>query len=514
MERFKEISEEVRDYIDKQYTAYLFYTTLENKDRYYECSRCRQSGIVPKIKRTEREADRTLERAKHNDKGMCPFCGTVCTLKNNGIAKKRLNLWEERRFVLVETTEAGEVLLRSLDTWRGYANIECRPHIEETKRFVLYPGGYEVYQKKYYGRWNRLKKSIADAFPMKSYLNPSYADYDFIDLGKLKSVDFMRYSSVHEYLALVDHAHYPCAEARAIRYLCEYAKHPRLEMFVKCGLASIVKELVWYGKKHKGIIDWNAKTPWGALYLTKNEYKVLMKTKDEYRYLSVECLHHWRKVKPKAKIEDAIALCESEIYQYNRDYLVKYVFSLDIPVGKILKINDRRRDFWRDYIQAAEKLGYDLKNPVVVFPKNLKKAHDTATSAVRYEANRKMEEEAKKSLSKRRKDYNFESGALFIRIAETMQEIIDEGTKMKHCVGGYAERHMKNQTTILFVRRADDPETPLCTVEWRQGEIWQAYCFKNTDPPPEIKAFLAEWLGFINKKKTKEDAGALVASVA
>ena len=512
MERFKPITEEIEEYIDKQYTAYLFYTTLENKDRYYECSRCRQSGIVPKIKRTEREADRTLERARHNDKAMCPFCGTVCTLKNNSIAKKRLNLWEERRFVLVETTEAGEVLLRALDTWKGYANIGCRPHIEEKKRFILYPGGYEVYKKDFYDRWNHVKKSRSDAFDMKPFTSAYYADYDFIMLGRLKSVDFMRYHSLHEYLALVEGE--TCAEDRTVRYLCEYAKHPRLEMLVKCGLASIVKELVWYGKKHKSIIDWNAKTPRGALYLTKPEYKTLMKAEDKYRYIAVECLHHWRKVNPKAKIENAITICEAGIYQDCRNYLEKYVFTLDIPVKKILQINDRRREFWRDYIQAAEKLGYDLKNPVVVFPKDLKEAHDTAISAVSYKVNREMEEMAKKTLAERRKKYNFESGDFLIRIAETMQEIIDEGKKMHHCVGGYAERHMKDQTTILFVRRADDPETPLCAVEWRQGKIWQAYCFKNTDPPPEIKAFLAEWLGFINKNKVKEDAGALAASAA
>ena len=511
MERFKPISDEDLDYIDKRFTAYLFYNTM-NGGRYYECSSCRQEGFIPKLKRTETDADWILERAKHNDKVRCPFCGAVCTLKNNGISKKRLNLWERRWFVLIEVTEAGEVLLRALDTWKGYANFQNRPHIEEKRRWILSPGKYEYYGKSdYSGEWWRVEKSITDAFPKNKGFYAYYYEkddgYEFIGLERLKAVDFMRYCAIHEYLALVGFNTYPCVEARAVRYLCEYAVHPRLEMLVKCGLESVINEIL-DGRKRRGIIDWEEKTPWEALRLTKPEYKRLLQEKDQKRYFAVECLHRWRKQKPKARIEDAIMLVDEMCYREFEPYLKKYIFPSSVSVSKIVKcLNGRQRGYWRDYIDAAEKLGYDLNDPVVLFPKNLKEAHDTATSAVKYEANRKLEEEAEKSIEKR-KHYNFVSGDYLIRVAETMQEIIDEGTALKHCVGGYAERHMKGFTTILFVRRNDEPGTPFCTVEFRKGEIVQAYCFKNTEPPQEIKEFLAAWLDYINQKQKKEEAGA------
>lgn len=511
MDRFKPIKEEDLEYIDKRFTAYLFYNRLDG-GRYYECSRCRQSGIIPKIRRTDCEADRALENAIHNNIVRCPFCGAVCTMKNSGIAKGRKSLWEERKFVIVETTEAGEVLLRALKAYRGYGNFNAMPGIDETKRWVLTPGKVEIWECGFYGRWNKLKRSLKDAFqdsPYSYYYQKEPTTYEFIHLGRLKNVEFMRYCSIHEYIALVGSVNYVKTEDKAVRYLCEYAKYPRLEMLVKCGLESIVDELVRFGRKHKGIIDWNAKTPWAALHLTKPEYKILLDMEDKYRYQTVECLHYWRKGNRKARIEGAITLMTNEIWNFHKVHLEKYVFPLDITAEKIAKsIRRSGSQFWTDYIDAAEKLGYDLKNPVVVFPKDLKRAHDLAISQVKYETNQKLEAAGRESVERRKKRYNFVSGDYLIRVAETMQEIIAEGKVLLHCVGGYAERHMKEQTTILFVRRADDPDIPLCTVEYRNGAIIQAYCRKNTDPPQEIKDFLELWKDYIYKKPKKEEAGA------
>ena len=168
MERFHELTKETQDYIDRSFSAYLFYTTMEDGDRYYECSSCRKSGVVSRYRRTEREQDYVLDHAKHNDTVRCPFCGRVCTLKNNGKAKKRLNLWEERRYVLCEIGENGEVLLRALDTWRGYGNTFALPTIVEKRRYILTPGKVEVWDyHTYYQRWSETKRTQADAFQGK-----------------------------------------------------------------------------------------------------------------------------------------------------------------------------------------------------------------------------------------------------------------------------------------------------------------------------------------------------------
>ncbi len=525
MERFHELTEETKEYIDRRFSVYLFYTTMADGDRYYECSSCRQSGVVSRYRRMEREQDYVLDRAKHNDTVRCPFCGRVCTLKNNGKTKKRKSLWEERRYVLCEIGEHGEVLLRALDTWRGYGNTFALPTIAETRRYILTPGKAEVWDCNWYRQdWRRTERTQADAFHDKCtwyYTNKAPdTSYEFIDIEKIYTVDFMKYCSLDLYLETFSSHDYVGTEIAAVKWLCEYAKNPRMEMFLKCGLKKMVRSNIQWNRKLRGIVNWKAKSPWAALKITKTEYKVLIQQDDNVRIDILEVLHEARATRPKTKIEEAIHLAYKGFWSENKKSIEKYVIGAGFSVKTLSKYIGKGGIscggfYWRDYLDAAEKLGYDLKNEVVLFPKNLKEEHDKATAAVRYKANREMEEAAKKSLAKRRKKLNLEGEEYFIRIAENMSEIIEEGKTLKHCVGGYAERHMKDQTTILFIRKVDAPDTPLYTVEYRDDRVVQAYGFKNTELPEDAKAFLDAWKETIKTNKKKEDVGAeIIASAA
>ena len=523
MERFHELTEETKDYIDWRFSVYLFYTTMEDGDRYYECSSCRQSGVISRYRKMEREQDYVLDHAKHNDTVRCPFCGRVCTLKNNGKAKKRKNLWEERRYVLCEIGEHGEVLLRALDTWRGYGNTFAVPTIVEKRRYILTPGKVEVWDYNYYyKKWTETKRTQADAFPDKCAWGHTGkvpdTSYEFIDIEKIYTVDFMKYCSLDLYLEMFSSHDYVGTEIGAVKWLCEYAKNPRMEMFLKCGMKQLLRSNIIWNRKLRGLVNWKAKSPWDALKMTKNEYKIFMTAENS---MHIEILDIWKEIRdlePKFKIESAIAFAKKRIWYDNKEQIKKYVIGAGFSIERMTKYVEKGlyygQFYWRDYIKAAENLGYDLKNEVVLFPKNLKEEHDKATAAVRYQANREMEEAAKKSLAKRRKRLNLEGEIYFIRIAENMSEIIEEGKTLKHCVGGYAERHMKDQTTILFLRKLDAPDEPLYTVEYRDGRVVQAHGFKNADLPEDAEAFLDDWKKKIKTKQKKEEAGAKVTAPA
>ena len=75
-----------------------------------------------------------------------------------------------------------------------------------------------------------------------------------------------------------------------------------------------------------------------------------------------------------------------------------------------------------------------------------------------------MEIEQKKAaerFDKLMKLYGMEKDGYFIRAPHDCAEIIDEGKALEHCVGGYAARHAKGETTILFMRSAAWPDKPL-----------------------------------------------------
>ena len=99
-----------------------------------------------------------------------------------------------------------------------------------------------------------------------------------------------------------------------------------------------------------------------------------------------------------------------------------------------------------------------------------------------------------------------------------MAEIKREGEILKHCVGGYAERHLNGKTTILFLRRADKPDRPLVTIEIMGRRIVQVHGFRNEreaceeNPmklPPEVlyKDFFDGWKDWVKRGSPRDEEG-------
>ena len=61
--------------------------------------------------------------------------------------------------------------------------------------------------------------------------------------------------------------------------------------------------------------------------------------------------------------------------------------------------------------------------------------------------------------------YEFEYGDLCIVVPGSVEDIVNEGKTLGHCVGGYAARHFDNKVTILFLRHKRKPSTPWITIE-------------------------------------------------
>lgn len=73
------------------------------------------------------------------------------------------------------------------------------------------------------------------------------------------------------------------------------------------------------------------------------------------------------------------------------------------------------------------------------------------------------------------------------------KEITREGDKLHHCVGRYVKDVVKNNTTILFIRKASAPKKPYCTVEVKHGDVIQARIQNNVVPPPKVQRFIESW---------------------
>ena len=83
----------------------------------------------------------------------------------------------------------------------------------------------------------------------------------------------------------------------------------------------------------------------------------------------------------------------------------------------------------------------------------------------------------------RRRDYTWmERGdEYYVRYPQTINDFCREAIYMQNCLLTYVEAMIKNDTTILFMRKADDVNKPFITIEIYDGELMQAYHRFNKD---------------------------------
>lgn len=113
------------------------------------------------------------------------------------------------------------------------------------------------------------------------------------------------------------------------------------------------------------------------------------------------------------------------------------------------------------------------------------------------ERNRKLEEKMKK-LDEKRAKLNYEDDKFIIRIPKNLAEITKEGSDLGHCVGGYTSNHAVGNTTILFLRRKESPDTSFYTIELMNSKInqihgrYNRWLGNNPEAIPTVMRWLAK----------------------
>lgn len=167
---------------------------------------------------------------------------------------------------------------------------------------------------------------------------------------------------------------------------------------------------------------------------------------------------------------------------------------------------------YRDYLEAAYLLGLCLEHSRVLFPEDLEAAHDQATARMMERQTPSAAEKAAAKGAERLKKYSFELDGLRIVFPLTAASIRKEGKALSHCVGGYAERHIKGVLTILFLRKTSALNTPYVTIEMDGNRIMQIHGYDNErgggESPRKVhKAFLDTWLAWLRAGSRRDKDG-------
>lgn len=157
--------------------------------------------------------------------------------------------------------------------------------------------------------------------------------------------------------------------------------------------------------------------------------------------------------------------------------------------------------YWRDYLQMTKTAGNDIDhNRNLVYPENLKTEHDRMMRMKELAKNARYE----KKLCYRAEildNLSFSNEEFLIEPLRTVQDFLNESSALNHCVKTYVEQCADGKTNIFGLRKIDEPDKPYFTVNIdNRGGLIQNRGKNNCDSPKEVKAFVAKWLKFVEKK--------------
>lgn len=470
----------------------------------------------------------------HGDPVECPQCGTSGELVCLGRVKTMESLRQERTVVIFREAEGALLVMAGyMNMQYTFNDLDPHPVWVPTKRYYFAPGKRMEWSQRTYNWFGRYRfadqeenpwterATISEPFPSGGYYGGYSANeyYGIVGAREIARTS-LRYSMVEDYFcetgAMIDETQ----RSGVITYLGEYTRRPQIEMCMKLGHVDVVRDLL-NGNSHIGTVNWKARTPAAFFRMDKPRYKVFSAVGG-----TVQDLENWKADGWYFPFDEFIRLKKlfgGHLHQFLDQYgghcheqrcrrIAKW-FERQVRVDA-----NRTWNTWVDLLQMEAELGNDVTHDDVLMPENLWQRHDEA-ALLRGDLQARKDAELVKSYGKKRfrelkKRYAYTDGTLSIVIPTCAEEIENEGKLLRHCVGGYAERHIKGVKTIVFLRWRDDIHTPYMTIEIRDGcEIQQIHGYKNevtgkTMRPMDIHGeFLDEWLTWIDQGSPRTSTG-------
>ncbi len=463
----------------------------------------------------------------------CPYCGREAVVKEVGRTGTRKNLSAYRRAIIFRWW-MGALWANAYECEKHYTGsyqLTGTPDCKLTGIYRFRPGLAEGCSRPWRGGNCAFSNIARQDTPLEKgkwhvhdpfSCNAEYgAGYDVIGLQEVQKSPF-RYCMVEQW----EKGHSDVVEF--LEACCFYPR--QIEMLMKAGMVETVKDLVSRGVKNAMAMDWNKGKPEEAFGLSKQELREFLQTNRDIRNL--ELYKRLERKVPVTKAADWIKR-GADIRR-----TMRAAKEWGLPPEKLFRYLEKGQPHhhmgsnlrtWEDYLTAARETGYPLHRENVLLPRDLGAAHEEATKKHRA----KLAEEAKKQAEEQKrlramkyedrkqeleKKYGYYADGYVIRAPASEAEIVREGQLLKHCVGGYAHRHMDGRVTILFMRREKQPDKPFLTIEMDGARLVQIHGYKNEglyttkgrfapDPREVYREFLDTWLDWLKKGSRRDPEG-------
>lgn len=447
----------------------------------------------------------------------CPFCGSRIKL----IHKKSLR--HGRTYQLLVTSIEVVNNYTVLVTWIASRRVDGESDTDELAilpREALAIEGRKLYRFKHFKLGGGFSHDLhLPEWTPTNYYNDdlalhSYYDYNSIGRRKIDAATFPDVPDLTgtsgEKTGLYDYITGATLDPIPFAYIKLWKKHPSVENLVKSKWRSVLESAIWRESREKNFqynskyavelaeFDFQERSPHKILGISKSEFR------NDYGWSCQEFTayrHHQFYV-------NELSIAEYDGYLSTYDPTMLEALDVlsegyNIPYRRMLnylskKGLNRKHDaiFYADYI---EMLGTGEHTDIELFPRNLTQAHDRLAQQIESEKKSKLMKEFAE-LAEKYSKLSWNDGNLCIRIAQSEQELIDEGKTLHHCVGRYGNKHVKQTDCIFFVRRYRRPERSYYTLDINMTEAVprkvQLHGYMNDMRcviPQEVRDFVKRW---------------------
>lgn len=475
------------------FPAHIFYQYRKGK-RYMEgyCTRCKTDVMV--------------EKPRHKEKGVCPNCHAEVTFHAAGRSKR---IYEQETVQVLQHIGNDLVvrLCKATVSFGDYKNPQIQ--LWEAARMFFSVSGDKYSEEEYY-----FSSAFEDITPWKKGPRPEFCRWIYYfaadKCGHIYPCNLTTAlkGTPWQYSQLKEFYQYFKTNMTVSPYLYAYYKRPALEYLIKLGLFRLAQNGI-YGEEaphtyHRSAFNWNGKNLREVLGVDKAYLPVLQELNANSHILYL--LQQMISKSMPVNTELLLWCQEHRIYQEDE---LERCLQHSTPYKLMKYLNEQAEkhprpgynstavktvfDRYQDYIRFCNDLGYDLTDDFILYPRDVKDAHDRASEMFDKKKAQIYNEKIAAQYAELVSQYQMFEGGLMVIPPKSAEEIVEEGQKLHHCVGGYVSRVAKNECTILFLRKEEQPDTPFYTMEVQEGKVKQLRGDGNCDPTPVVKAYLELW---------------------
>ena len=475
---------------------YIFYDYQRKAPGHAYCTACRHEVRIA--------------AAKHNTSGLCPRCKKEITFKCRG---RRGRIFDRETVQVLQKAEGNGLVLRIIKVYRSFADSDIPNHFEiweNARQFITLSSSGQCSVDAYYYHY----KAGYDLTPWCNGYRPVFDRWKYNFTADMSGVLYQRnlsdtlkdtpwaYSQLEAFSGIASFS-------GVATFLSAYIKRPKIEHLIKMKLYRLVSGIIYGGYSYSALqaINFNGENMRAILGIDRPYFPLLRELNP-----SIDQLHLIRQLlqadhKPSteqikwfiaSKISNADAakelLAHMSVHKLQRYVEQQFAPEDEAALKRVdyYKMNTLITDY-HDYLCMCKELQYDVKNSFILFPRELKAAHDSVAKTLKDKRTAEQEKAIAGSFDEWQKRYQYQSKELMMIPPHSAKEIVDEGAALHHCVRLYVKNVAEKKSVILFVRSVDEPDKSLCTVEVKDGQVTQARGFDNAEPPAQITAFIEQW---------------------